>query len=496
MTAATDPGGEGRGAAAYWIERFYGNAQAYEIFKREHGITPDHAAMFERYGVILQPLQWDFSLWARRCDDDDGPNEIGLGGARGPGKSFTVFAQVALDDCQRWPGIKALYLRKTGKAASEQLDDLVSAVLAQFQDYEFKAGTVRFANGSRIVFGGFKDDNEALKYQGLEYDIFVPEETTQLREKTYKTLRLSIRSTKIIDGRPFRARTYNTTNPLGVGHQFYKRRFVDNEKAGRPDTRKKFIFGTVEDNKALSQDYIDTLDDLSGAEYRAYRLGDWSVSAGAYFEEWDDDLLVIPDLAQIGPEWDAALSMDYGFNHWNVIHLHARDGDGVFYTIDELCHRKHHPDEIAPQVMDMLARWKLVARFRNEQTIPAYAGADIFRQTGVARRTIAEQYAAKGIHWQSADTAPGTRVQGAHELAKLLGVKDRDIPPRWYVAKRCTRLIETMPYLEHDPNSSEDVMKVDADEHGAGGDDAYDSARYGLMAMLRYRKLTVKYTSF
>ena len=36
---------------------------------------------------------------------------LGFGGARGPGKSHATFAQVALDDCRRYDGLKALYLR-------------------------------------------------------------------------------------------------------------------------------------------------------------------------------------------------------------------------------------------------------------------------------------------------------------------------------------------------------------------------------------------------
>ena len=39
-----------------------------------------------------------------------------------------------------------------------------------------------------------------------------------------------------------------------------------------------------------------------------------------------------------------------------------------------------------------------------------------------------------------------------------------------------------------DPDKAEDALKVDADEHGDGGDDMYDETRYGLMS--RPRKAT------
>jgi hypothetical protein len=38
--------------------------------------------------------------------------------------------------------------------------------------------------------------------------------------------------------------------------------------------------------------------------------------------------------------------------------------------------------------------------------------------------------------------------------------------------------VECLPTLQHDPNRPEDVLKVDADEDGFGGDDAADACRY------------------
>ena len=38
--------------------------------------------------------------------------------------------------------------------------------------------------------------------------------------------------------------------------------------------------------------------------------------------------------------------------------------------------------------------------------------------------------------------------------------------------------METLPALQHDPNRPEDILKVDADEDGVGGDDAADCLRY------------------
>jgi hypothetical protein len=50
--------------------------------------------------------------------------------------------------------------------------------------------------------------------------------------------------------------------------------------------------------------------------------------------------------------------------------------------------------------------------------------------------------------------------------------------PTLFFHKRCARLLETLPALQHDLNRPEDVLKADADEDGLGGDDCADCLRY------------------
>ena len=58
------------------------------------------------------------------------------------------------------------------------------------------------------------------------------------------------------------------------------------------------------------------------------------------------------------------------------------------------------------------------------------------------------------------------------------GLAAGGVEPTLFIHKRCARLIETLPALQHDPNRPEDVLKVDADEEGVGGDDCADCLRY------------------
>jgi hypothetical protein len=47
-----------------------------------------------------------------------------------------------------------------------------------------------------------------------------------------------------------------------------------------------------------------------------------------------------------------------------------------------------------------------------------------------------------------------------------------------FIHTRCARLLDCLPSLQRDPNRPEDVLKVDADEDGVGGDDSADALRY------------------
>ena len=109
------------------------------------------------------------------------------------------------------------------------------------------------------------------------------------------------------------------------------------------------------------------------------------------------------------------------------------------------------------------------------------AGTDVFSRQSDGT-SVAKQYAKHGIHLRAANTE---RVGGWAEVLNRLGDPDRGIAPRLFIHQRCQRLLGTLPDLQHDPNRPEDVLKVDCDEQGAGGDDAADALRYLAASMPR-----------
>lgn len=450
------------------FERFVGAARAA-------GCPADQVRLFVQAGYVPQPKQLQFHALARLADRSSGPTQIGYGGARGGGKSHCTLAQVGLDDCQRYAGLKVLLLRKVGKAVRESFEDLRARTLMGVpHTWRKQDATLTFQNGSRIVLGHFQNESDIDNYLGLEYDLIAVEEATTLSSAKWKMIKTCLRTSK----KGWRPRMYSTTNPGGVGHAWYKAQFIAPYKAGvERDTR--FMPATVDDNRFVNPEYRTTLDGLTGWQKRAWRFGDWDIAAGQFFTTWREDLHV----AEIGQEpkdfrrhW---ASLDYGFTHYTVAYLFGEDFEGRVWILDEHAARRAVVARQAEAIKALLERHGL-----GTQHLDAFvAGRDVF-STQRDGGTVAQEYALHGIVLEPAND---DRIQGAAEMLNRLGDADAHVAASLSVSRRCGRLIECMPTLEHDPHRAEDVLKIDTDDDGVGGDDPYDAARYGLMVAAGFR---------
>ena len=434
------------------------------------GCPADQGKNFLRAGVVLHPRQLVASAAARLCDLPDGPTAIGYGGARGGGKSHWLLAQMGADDCQRVAGLKCLLLRKVGKANIEQFEDLRRRLFGKLK-HEFSAyrGVLAFKNGSRIIAGHFQSEKDIDAYLGLEYDVIGVEEATTLTSRKYQDISTCCRTSKP----NWRPRIYSTTNPGGVGHAWYRKRFVA-PMVERRESETRFVPARVGDNTFNNPEYRKILEGLSGWQKRAWLEGDWDIAAGQFFTTFRRDVHVVEDFDDTRTvEWFAAL--DYGFAHYTVCLLGCRDGDGNTFIVDEHAERLWLPQRHAMAIRLMLARHKISDRKLELTDLKRFvAGADVFSRQSDGT-TIAAQYAKHGIALRCANV---DRVNGWAEVLQGLGDVDGGVRPTLFIHKRCGRLVETLPALQHDPNRPEDVLKVDADEDGVGGDDAADTLRY------------------
>ena len=454
------------------------------------GCPEEQIRNFVRAKVLLQERQLAASAAARSCDQADGPTAIGYGGARGGGKSHWLLAQMGADDCQRVPGLKCLLLRKVGKANLEHFEDLRRRLFSHLP-HEFSAfrGILAFANGSRIIAGHFQNEKDIDAYLGLEYDVIGIEEATTLTARKYQDISTCCRTSKP----NWRPRIYSTTNPGGVGHAWYRTKFIVPFQK-RKETETRFVPARVDDNQFNNPEYRKVLESLGGWQKRAWLDGDWDIAAGQYFTTLRRDVHVIEDFDDTrAREWFAAL--DYGYAHYTVCLLGCRDGDGNTFIVDEHAARLWLPQRHAEAIKAMVGRHTIngVVAMRGQPRLSMrsqaevqnrplalsdlqriVAGTDVFSRQSDGT-TIAMQYAREGISLKPANT---DRINGWAEVMRCFGDSENGIRPTLFIHARCQRLLETLPTLQHDPNRPEDVLKVDADEEGVGGDDAADALRY------------------
>lgn len=436
---------------------------------KEAGCLEDQVKNFLTAQYVPLTWQWDFHSQAREADKPNGPVEIACGGARGPGKSRAVFSQVALDDCQRFPKLKVLFLRQTAVSAQEAFEDLIEKVLLGKLPYEKKNNTVVFPNGSRILLGGFHDEKDIDKYIGIEYDLIVVEELNQLTEEKLEKLRGSLRSSKV----GWRPRLYTSFNPGGVGHSFVKARYVTPYKISS-ETTTRFIPATYKANIFLNKEYTDYLEGLKGDLGVAWREGEFDLFAGQYFTEWKYDIHVVEPF-EIPKNWSKFIAGDYGFSAPASLGWYAVSPDGSLYRYKELYGSGMgytklaneavaitDPKEVLGYAVFDPAFWSKKGERDDE-----LSGAEVFSQrwrelTGKEIRMV------KGYN---------SRITGwgvVREYLKVMSMDDK-LVAKLKVFKTCTELIRTLPEQQHDKRNPEDLdSKLE--------DHAVDELRYAVMS--------------
>jgi hypothetical protein len=444
---------------------------------KDAGVPRDQAERFVTARYIPLPWQWEFHAAARLADLPDGPVDIGAGGARGPGKSHAVLSQAALDDCQRIPLLKGLFLRQTGISAQESFTDLVDKVVRGHVPYTKTGASLSFPNGSRILLGGFQDENDIDKYIGIEYDFIIVEELNQLTEDKYTKLRGSLRTSKP----NWRPRMYTSFNPGGIGHQFVKMRYLTpSRKKEEKETR--FIPATYLLNPYLNKEYIEYLEGLTGELGRAWREGDFDIFAGQAFSEFSRGKhMMRPFIPSI--TFDHELSIDWGYTekkpHAFSAYLHAlikmklEDGQNFHRVITyrEWAGNMKTPHQWAEIIYKDCLKMGI-------QPKKGIADISMFNPSSDYGKAISALFMEKwkelngNKHWLTLQRATKDRIGRKATVHNWLSLAP-DKLPYWMITENCFYLLDTIPQLIIDENNLEDV---DTD----GPDDPYDSASYYL----------------
>lgn len=336
-----------------------------------------------------------------------------------------------------------------------------------------------YANGARLWIAGFDNPNKILSG---ERDWVYINQAEELKVEDWEILTTRTTGRGAVTETPM---LFGDCNPGAEDHWILK----------RPTLR--VFHSRHEDNPSLFDDAgnltgqgvrtMERLDALTGVRKARLRRGEWVGAEGLFFEEWDEELHVC-DPFRIPLDWPVWGAFDYGYSHNTAFGLFTEDNDGDVLLIGEHVKNKWLPVAHCKAIRRLAMRcgtpWSRVKKI--------VAGHDVFQQRGDANaKTIAQQYAeAKdpdtnepiGLKFEHATL---DRVTGAQELLSRLGNREAGIPPRLKIFRTCKRTIATITRMVHDPSDPEDVLKVDADQNGEGGDDPYDMLRYGAMVKRR-----------
>jgi len=400
---------------------------------------------------------------------------IAYGGARGGGKSWAARIKAVLL-ALNYSGIQILLLRRTLTELRENHVLPLMVLLKGIAEYSSVNKEFTFPNGSRIILGYCKAENDVLQYQGQAYDVIFMEEATQFTQFQFETLTESNRASGIMSEK-FTPRMYFTCNPGGIGHAWVKRLFIDKEYRGSEKAENyDFIPSLVYDNEFIvknNPEYIENLENLPEMRKRAMLYGDWDAFEGQFFPEFNRDIHVIKPF-EIPKNWNRFISLDYGLD-MTACYWWAVDPYGWAIVYREL----HEPDLILSEAA------KRIHSMCEEPYDYIVASPDLWnrrQETGQSGFEIMQDYGLS--HMRPADDS---RIPGWRAMREYLNpTKDpfgKDVP-RLRIFENCKFAIKNIPLLQYHEIKIEDAAN---EPHEVTH--ACEAIRYGITSRPRATEL-------
>lgn len=309
-------------------------------------------------------------------------------------------------------------------------------------------------------------------------------------------------------------KVFSTTNSLGVGHNWVKRRFINVSPNGKlvrntirlfnPRTQKDeditktqvAIFGSYRENKLLAPEYVFELENEKNPIRRAAWLnGDWNISSGdAIGDLWNPYVHIIepfpiPKGIAIDRAFDWGSSSPFAVTWWaeaNGEILNPATGfcppKGSLIQIDEI----YGSDSIGTNKGVRISAQKIaeaITAKENQMLIngsikdkvrPGPADRSIYDVRENDVDTIGKKMADFGIRWTEADKSKGSRINGLELFRGMLDCSLKGEGKCIYFMRNCTATLETVPFLPLDEDNLEDV-DTEAEDH------IYDTIRYRVL---------------
>ena len=433
--------------------------------------------------IIFQPNEGPQTEFLAAAEKD-----VLYGGAAGGGKSYAMLVD-PLRYCHR-SAHRALILRRSMPELRELIDKSRELYPRAFPGCKFREVEKlwNFPSGAKVEFGFLERDADVYRYQGQAYSWIGFDEITHLpTEFGWNYLASRLRTTDP-DITPY---LRCTANPGGVGAHWVKKRYVDpfepNESfKGDDGLTRKFIPARLDDNPYLAKDgrYEEMLRALPPVQRRQLLEGNWDITEGAAFTEFDSEVHIIAPF-QIPIGWERVKGIDYGYASESAcIWATVDPSDGTLIVYREL----YRKGLTGVDLGEMIAQMELEDPFSVQGVLDTAAWA----RTGTTGPTVGESLQNAGHKLRRADK---NRIQGKIQLHEYLKVQQSG-RPRLQIFNTCPNLIRELQSIPLDKSNPEDV-----DTHAP--DHAYDALRYLIMSrpkindplsQMRYLRMEQAYT--
>ena len=433
--------------------------------------------------IIFQPNEGPQTEFLAAAEKD-----VLYGGAAGGGKSYAMLVD-PLRYCHR-AAHRALILRRSMPELRELIDKSRELYPRAFPGCKFREVEKlwNFPSGAKVEFGFLERDADVYRYQGQAYSWIGFDEITHLpTEFGWNYLASRLRTTDP-DITPY---LRCTANPGGVGAHWVKKRYVDpfepNESfKGDDGLTRKFIPARLDDNPYLAKDgrYEEMLRALPPVQRRQLLEGNWDITEGAAFTEFDSEVHIIAPF-QIPIGWERVKGIDYGYASESAcIWATVDPSDGTLIVYRELYKKGLTGVDLGA----IIAQMELEDPFSVQGVLDTAAWA----RTGTTGPTVGESLQKAGHKLRRADK---NRIQGKIQLHEYLKVQQSG-RPRLQIFNTCPNLIRELQSIPLDKSNPEDV-----DTHAP--DHAYDALRYLIMSrpkindplsQMRYLRMEQAYT--
>lgn len=423
--------------------------------------------------------------------------EVFYGGARGGGKTESSIGDWLQHSSMYGEHAIGIFVRRKLTQLAEVIARCHQIFPKLGATWNEQKKTWTMPGGGRLKFVYLERDSDAEEYQGHSYTrVYVEELTNFPSPAPINKLRATLRSGA---GVPCGMRL--TGNPGGAGHNWVKKRYIDPNPAGyqviweeteieldgvKQTVRldRVFIPSKLSDNAMLMRNdptYVLRLRQ-SGSEalVKAWLEGNWNIVDGAYFDEFDEALHVLPTEAFLrlrNPQMRYFRSFDWGsarpfsVGWWAILDKDYEVEGRVLPRNSIVRYREWYgakgPNVGLKMTADLVAKG---IKEREKGEVIRYGTADpaIFIRNGGP--SIGEIMAVHGCTWRKADNK---RVPGWEMLRhRLVGEDGR---PLIYFLDCCDDTIRTLPTLQHDEDNTEE-LDTEGEDHAA------DEIRYACMA--------------